>query len=145
MSRSICIVFVALVIIQAAFANVAIERGITNLELTNLMTPETELINGERMSSNILGDMTAGQHLDGEVIYTFKYRNENYEGNVKNGLYYVRVPEEKTIHYVNVANSNGITAVICATNFTLGGSMSLFYIRQPPNSESRFTVNLGAH
>lgn len=47
--------------------------------------------------------MTVGKHMEGETIYTFKIRHENYEGHVKDSLYVIPLDKGKVpSYYINV-------------------------------------------
>ncbi|XP_076287500.1 uncharacterized protein LOC143212521 [Lasioglossum baleicum] len=144
MSRSICTVFVVLAISQIAVVSDAEQGRTVNLKLTNQASPAADLIDVERASTRFIGDLTVGEHVEGESVHSEQFEFENGQNKIFSLELGVTVPNG-TIHYFTAVNKKNSTVVICDTPLTLGSSKAVIKLRMPPNSKPKIVFTAATH
>ncbi|XP_076661617.1 uncharacterized protein LOC143365383 [Halictus rubicundus] len=144
MSRSICTVFVALAIIQAAFACVEKLDEIIKLEEMKETIPEIELYEPE--GTTHVGDIILGRRRENEAVYVLDY---DYKNDRDYNFYielHMPLPKDKKIHYLSGRNKDGSSIAMCGTLAdNLDKSEGVVVLRFPPHSQCNVKFTFGAH
>ncbi|XP_078051340.1 uncharacterized protein LOC144477490 [Augochlora pura] len=147
MSRSICILFAVVTVLQTALAS-PVDEGLTietktiNIDFSNLADPELL----DDISPQGGRDLEVGTRRAGEAVYVARdgYTN-NKENVVLVLLLNLSIPSDKTIHYVKSVNDASSQAEISGTEQTVGSSTAKIKLTLPPKTINYVTTTIGAH
>ncbi|XP_033335846.2 uncharacterized protein LOC117226019 [Megalopta genalis] len=145
MSRSICILFAVLAVLQAALASPVNEPPVVKTEILNLQVTDLVEPNLLNDSSSLAGvDLEVGSHRSGETLYRARNAYANSEQNAVILELHLTIPSG-IIHYVQAVNDPSSYAVISSTSNTLGSSESVILLGLPPRTFNVITFTVAAH